>query len=109
LSGGAGGGAGVVIGGRPLGGACGGAGEIGHLPVGSEGPPCGCGVEGCAEPMGSGSGLLARAREAGLGVETARDVFESSDPAAAEVIARMVDHLARMLGAACQVLNPDVI
>jgi glucokinase len=102
-------GSGIVVEGRIVQGAFGGAGEVGHVPVGSEGPPCRCGVEGCAEPMASGSGLLARAREAGLDVDSARDVFESSDPRAAALIARMVDHLARILGAATQVLNPDVI
>ena len=102
-------GSGIVVGGRIVQGAFGGAGEIGHVPVGSEGPPCRCGVEGCAEPMASGSGLLARAREAGLEVDSARAVFESDDPVAAIMIDRMVDHLARILGAAIQVLNPDVI
>jgi glucokinase len=102
-------GSGIVVEGRIVQGAFGGAGEIGHVPVGSEGPPCRCGVEGCAEPMASGSGLLARAREAGLAVDSARDVFESRDPRAAAVIATMIDHLARILGTATQVLNPDVI
>jgi len=102
-------GSGIVVGGRIVQGAFGGAGEIGHVPVGSEGPPCRCGVEGCAEPMASGAGLLARAREAGLEMESARAVFESSDPRAAGLVERMIDHLARILGAATQVLNPDVI
>jgi glucokinase len=102
-------GCGIVSEGRVLRGAFGGAGEIGHMPLGSTGPPCGCGVVGCAEPMASGSGLVARAREAGLAVASAREVFESDDPRAAAVIERMVDHLARMLGAATALLNPDVI
>ena len=102
-------GSGIVVGGRIVQGAFGGAGEIGHVPVGSEGPPCRCGVEGCAEPMASGAGLLAPAREAGLELESARAVFESSDPRAAGLVERMIDHLARILGAATQVLNPDVI
>lgn len=102
-------GCGIVVDGRVLKGAIGGAGEIGHMPLGSTGPACGCGVQGCAEPMASGSGLIARAREAGLDVRNAREVFESSDPRAAVAIERMVDHLARMLSAATQLLNPDVI
>src|SRR5438045_952947 len=73
------------------------------------GPAGGCGVEGCAEPVASGAGLVARAREVGLAVTSAREVFESSDPRAAAVLERMVDHLARMLGAAAALLNPDVI
>jgi glucokinase len=102
-------GCGIVADGRVLRGAFGGAGEIGHMPLGSTGPACGCGVEGCAEPMASGSGLVARAREAGLDVSSAREVFESDDPRAGLVIEAMVDHLARMLGAATALLNPDVI
>ena len=102
-------GCGIVVDGRVLRGSFGGAGEIGHMPLGSDGPRCRCGVAGCAEPMASGSGLVARAQEAGLDVVTARDVFESTDPRAALVIEHMVDHLARMLGAATALLNPDVI
>lgn len=102
-------GCGIVADGRVLRGAFGGAGEIGHMPLGSTGPACGCGVEGCAEPMASGSGLVARAQEAGLSVSSAREVFESDDPRAAYVIENMVDYLARMLGAATALLNPDVI
>jgi len=102
-------GSGIIVDGRIVQGAFGGAGEIGHVPVGSEGPPCRCGVKGCAEPMASGAGLLARARETGLVVGSAREVFESPDERAAALIERMVDHLARILGAATQVLNPDVI
>jgi len=102
-------GCGIVVEGRVLRGAFGGAGEIGHMPLGSLGPACTCGVEGCAEPMASGSGLVARAREAGLDVENARDVFESRDPRAAEAIDRMADHLARMIGAAIQLVNPETV
>jgi glucokinase len=102
-------GSGIVVDGRVLQGALGGSGELGHVPVGSDGPQCGCGVVGCAEPVASGSGMLARAREAGLAVDSARDVFESGDPRAVEVVARMIDALARILGSATQILNPDVI
>jgi glucokinase len=102
-------GCGIVVDGRVVRGSFGGAGEIGHMPLASDGPACGCGVVGCAEPMASGSGLVARAREAGLAVTNAREVFDSGDPRAAAVIERMVDHLARMLGAATALLNPDVI
>ena len=102
-------GAGIVGDGRVLKGASGGAGEIGHLPLGSSGPACRCGVEGCAEPLASGSGLVARACEAGLEVTNAREVFESGDPRAAAAIDRMVDHLARMVGAVTQLLNPEVV
>jgi glucokinase len=102
-------GCGIVVEGRVLRGAFGGAGEIGHMPLASTGAACGCGVQGCAEPMASGSGLVARAREAGLDVTNARQVFESNDPRAAACIETMTDHLARMVGAAVNLLNPDVV
>jgi len=50
-------GCGIVVDGQVVRGAFGGAGEIGHLPLGSEGPQCGCGVVGCAEPMAGGGGV----------------------------------------------------
>ena len=102
-------GCGIVVDGRVLKGAFGGAGEIGHMALASQGAACGCGVQGCAEPMASGSGLIARAREAGLDVRNAREVFESSDPRAVAAIDHMLDHLAQMLSAATALLNPDVI
>jgi glucokinase len=46
--------AGFVLGGRLLRGATGGAGEIGHIPMRPDGPPCPCGQIGCAEAVGSG-------------------------------------------------------
>jgi predicted NBD/HSP70 family sugar kinase len=46
--------AGFVLGGRLLRGATGGAGEIGHIPMRPDGPPCPCGQTGCAEAVGSG-------------------------------------------------------
>jgi predicted NBD/HSP70 family sugar kinase len=46
--------AGFVLGGRLLRGASGGAGEIGHIPMRVDGPPCPCGQVGCAEAIGSG-------------------------------------------------------
>lgn len=102
-------GCGIVVDDRIFRGAHGGAGEIGHLPLGSDGPACRCGVPGCAEPIASGSGIVAMAREAGLDVTTAREVFESGHPRAPWILERMVDGLGRMLGAATQLLDPDVI
>jgi glucokinase len=46
--------AGFVLGGRLLRGATGWAGEIGHIPMRPDGPPCPCGQIGCAEAVGSG-------------------------------------------------------
>ncbi len=102
-------GCGIIVDDRIFRGAHGGAGEIGHMPLGAESPACRCGVPGCAEPIASGSGIVARAREAGLQVASAREVFESGHPRAPYIIERMIEGLGRMLGAATQLLDPDVI
>jgi predicted NBD/HSP70 family sugar kinase len=51
--------AGFVLGGRLLRGSSGGAGEIGHIPMRPDGPPCPCGQVGCAEAVGSGRAVAA--------------------------------------------------
>lgn len=57
-------GGGVILQGRPYGGAWGGAGEVGHMVLNPEGPLCGCGNRGCFEALASGQALERRAREA---------------------------------------------
>jgi glucokinase len=57
-------GGGIVAGGQLLEGANGYAGEIGHMVVDPNGPPCPCGKRGCWERFASGSGLGRLAREA---------------------------------------------
>jgi glucokinase len=59
-------GGGVVIGGRVQVGSAGFAGEIGHMVVDPNGPPCPCGRRGCWERFASGAGLGLLAREAAL-------------------------------------------
>lgn len=56
-------GGGVVVGGRVLRGANGFAGELGHMVVDPDGPPCPCGQRGCWERFASGSGLGRLGRE----------------------------------------------
>ena len=59
-------GGGVVLGGRLFRGHHGFAGEIGHMVVDPNGPPCPCGQRGCWERLASGSGLGRLAREAAV-------------------------------------------
>jgi glucokinase len=59
-------GGGVVVDDRVQVGAAGFAGEIGHMVVDPNGPPCPCGRSGCWERFASGAGLGVRAREAAL-------------------------------------------
>ena len=74
-------GGGVVAGGRLVRGANGFAGEIGHMVVDPDGPPCPCGRRGCWERYASGSGLGELAREAAIGGRLARVVhLAGGDP-----------------------------
>ena len=59
-------GGGIVVDDRVQVGATGFAGEIGHMVVDPNGPPCPCGRSGCWERFASGAGLGVRAREAAL-------------------------------------------
>lgn len=52
--------AGIVVGGVLLSGANGTAGEIGHIPVRSDGPRCRCGQTGCLEAIASGYAVATR-------------------------------------------------
>jgi len=118
----------IVANGELYGGADGVAGEIGHIPVDLDGPPCGCGANGHLEAISSGSGIARQARmaiEAGLAPGLARiaqrlapaplearDVAtaeEAGDPAAAAIM----DAARRAFGAALvglvNVFNPELI
>jgi glucokinase len=83
----------VVTGGQLVRGPDGTAGELGHLLVDRDGPPCGCGVNGHLEGIASGSGVARSARraaergESALLAELVRDrgdAFGGRDVAAAE-------------------------
>jgi glucokinase len=105
-------GCGIVVEDRLLRGAHGGAGEIGHLPLGGDGAPCGCAVEGCVEAEAAGKGLVRAAREAGLAAEDAAAVFAlaaAGNPVARALVDRMARQLGRMIGAAVNLLDPDVV
>lgn len=105
-------GCGIVIDGRLMRGSSGGAGEIGHVPLGSGEPACRCGVMDCVEPEASGSGLTARARAAGLDVADAQAVYAAAgggDPRAKVLVARLADRLGAAIGTAVNLLNPDVV
>jgi predicted NBD/HSP70 family sugar kinase len=52
--------AGLVLDGRIHRGSIGMAGEVGHVPVRSDGPLCSCGQRGCAETLGSGGAIAER-------------------------------------------------
>lgn len=105
-------GCGIIVDDRVLRGAWGGAGEISHMGQRSSGPPCRCGVVGCAETVSGGDGLTSRARAAGLDATGAADVFAAAAAGhaeAARLVAEMTDALGLQIACAVQVVNPDVV
>lgn len=105
-------GCGIVIDGAIFRGAHGGAGEIGHLAMGDGALPCDCGVANCVEPMMCASGLVRAARDAGLDVQDARDVFAraaAGEATAAKLVERLGDRLAAATAAAVHLFDPDVV
>ncbi len=60
-------GGGIVIGRKLYRGSIGGAGEVGHMIIKTDGPMCGCGNPGCLEAMASGSAIGRLGREAAAG------------------------------------------
>jgi len=69
-------GGGIIAGGKLYTGACGAAGEIGHMIIDVNGPLCSCGNIGCWEALASGTAL---AREA------AKQIAESAETSIAEL------------------------
>jgi len=55
-------GGGIIVDGQVYSGASGVAGEIGHMTIDSNGPPCSCGNNGCWETLASGTALTRQAR-----------------------------------------------
>lgn len=105
-------GAGIVVNDQVLAGGWGGAGEIGHLPLGRTGILHVCGVQDCVEPEASGSGLAAMARAWGMTPPEPRTVFEAAamgEPRAAQAVEAMTDRLGAAIGAAVSLINPEVV
>lgn len=119
-------GGGVIIDGRPLLGADGTAGEVGHITVELDGPRCGCGGIGHVEAIASGTAL---ARDARAMLVDAVDsplarLAESGEAVDAELVARaaaqgdeacvaLLERAFVAIGALCaslvNLLDPEVI
>lgn len=67
-------GGGLVLAGRMYAGPGGMAGEIGHVCIDPDGPPCGCGRRGCVEQFASATAATRRAQELGLPREKPGDL-----------------------------------
>ncbi len=103
-------GGGIVLDGRLQRGAAGSAGELGHVPIAFDGPPCICGGRGCLKAFVSGTDIARRAEER-LGRSVgAAEVFRLAAAGEAKAAA-IVDEVCRALGAGLAVivngLNPE--
>ena len=126
-------GAAIVHGGRPFLGAHGRAGELGHVVVEPDGPPCGCGARGCLEAIASAAAIergyaaAGGGRSGGEGAGGAVDegdgagadarasahevaaLAQAGDPVASEVWARAARALGAALADAVALLDPGLV
>jgi glucokinase len=100
-------GGGLVLDGRLYEGACGNAGEVGHVRLAPDGPE-GYGKRGSFEGFCSGGGIARIADEKSSAKELA-DAARSGDPQAAAVWREVGTHLGEALALLVDVLNPERI
>lgn len=106
-------GGGIIAGGRPLAGAAGYGGEIGHVPVNPGGSPCRCGSTGCWETEVGEGALLALAGRAPDAGRAGIDAVLRDAAAGSPVALAALDHVGRWLGIGLaglvNVLNPQLV
>ncbi len=118
-------GCGLIFGGQLYRGEVGSAGEIGHVTIDENGPPCKCGSYGCLESMAGGPAIALRAQQAiragqatslaaiqPLESITARDVAlaaQKGDKLALQLFAEAGRHIDVALASVANLLNPGLI
>lgn len=114
-------GGGIIIDGRILEGANGGAGEIGHIPVNpQEQDTCGCGKKGCLEQYASATGIVRIAEKlrkengntalpAGCTAKQVFDYAKEGDELAVQAVEELGRYLGLALASCACVLNPEGI
>jgi predicted NBD/HSP70 family sugar kinase len=106
-------GGGVLVGGRPLRGADGYGGEIGHLPVNPDGSPCRCGSHGCWETeVGERALLAAAGRPPDGGPEEVGKLLrdaEAGDERALAALRHVGEWLGVGIAAVVNAFNPRVV
>lgn len=106
-------GGGVIVNGRLLTGAFGAAGELGHLRVHEDGPPCVCGSRGCLAVYASGTAMLRRFRERTADSEVTGadfgDAANAGDATALDVVAEAAQAIAFVSAQISRVIDHDVL
>ncbi len=100
----------VFTGGRPLSGAAGYGGELGHTLADPAGAPCHCGNRGCLETeVGMEPLLAALGRSAADPDELERLLLESEAPEVRTEIQRQLDVLARSIASFIATFDPELV
>jgi predicted NBD/HSP70 family sugar kinase len=100
----------VLTGGRPLSGAAGYGGELGHTLADPSGARCHCGNRGCLETEVSMEPLLAAlGRSAADPDELEGLLFASTEPAVRAEIERQLDVLARSIASFISTFDPELV
>jgi len=120
-------GGGIIIDGKLYSGASGGAGEVGHMTIETEGPRCSCGNIGCWETLASGTAVAKEAIRRIRGGEkssliemvkgkieniTAKEVSlaaQNGDILASEVINKAMNYLGVGMVNLVNIFNPEII
>ena len=106
-------GAGLIIGGRPMLGAAGYAGEAGHMLVNPDGQHCQCGARGCWETEAGELALLRAAGSADASGLAAVDAvvgrLGGGDRVALDAVSQIGHWLGVGVGGLINLLNPDVV
>ena len=117
-------GGGIILDSKPLYGANGAGGEIGHMVLNrNEAEKCGCGKQGCVEQYCSATGIVRVAKkmlsasDAACGLRnidnfTCKDVFALSsggDAFAQEILEQIYAYMGEFLANACCVIDPEII
>jgi glucokinase-like ROK family protein len=117
-------GCGILLDGQIYHGVLGTAGEIGHVTISEDGPPCTCGNYGCLEAMAGGRAIAQRAQLAVKAGQrtllarkpfdgiTARDVAEaasSGDAVSQQLLSDAGRHIGSALASLINLLNPGLV
>jgi predicted NBD/HSP70 family sugar kinase len=110
LSGEAGVGGGIIVGGRPLGGADGYGGEVGHTMVNPHGGMCRCGRRGCWETeVGEDAILRATGFNPGTPFAAVLDAYAAGDPRVSEGVSAIGHWLGVGVANLVNIFNPEMV
>ena len=117
-------GGGIVLGGKPINGVHGAAGEIGHMVLErEETEKCTCGKYGCVEQYCSATGIVRLAKKRLSGSDrasslrnieplTCKDIFDAAkagDAVAKDILDKFYDYMGQFLGSLCSAVDPEVV